>query len=183
MWYVTCGRLGVRRLVLRATWAWSRVNVFVFGRDCVQVSLPLHKFHYGSMLPCTDASVWICRCVGTLRNVVRAVRDTWRQLLQTGLLVLFVIHCYAVIAFVYFRQYFVTADNELACNTLSACLYFTLEWGLLNGGGIGNSVGSASLEVPNWNYVRQVCLLARWTVPFDVDSREGCPVFRIPAHV
>ena len=118
----------------------------------------------------------ILTAFGTLRNVVRAVRDTWRQLLQTALLVLFVIYCYAVIAFVYFRQYFVTADNELACNTLSACLYFTLEWGLLNGGGVGNSVGSASLEVPNWNYVRQVQLML-------VHSLDGpCRCKRLRSH-
>ena len=92
----------------------------------------------------------------TLRNVVRAVQDTWGQLLLTALLVLFVIYCYAIIAFVYFRQYYVTTNYELACNTLASCLYFTLEWGLLNGGGVGNAVSSASLQYPNANYVRQV---------------------------
>ena len=95
----------------------------------------------------------------TLRNVARAVQDTWYQLLLTALLVLFVIYCYAVVAFVYFRQYFVTTnDHELACNTLSACLYYTLEWGLLNGGGIGNAVHASPLDVPNANYVRQVLI-------------------------
>ena len=94
----------------------------------------------------------------TLRNISRAVQDTWGQLLLVAALVLFVIYCYAVVAFVYFRQYFVTSNGEFACNTLSACLYFTLEWGLLNGGGIGNAVEVVPLEVPNADYVRQVSL-------------------------
>ena len=68
----------------------------------------------------------------SLRGVVRAVKETWRQLLLTALLVSFVIYCYAIVAFVYFREYFyLTSNNELACDTLAGCFYFTFEQGLM----------------------------------------------------
>ena len=92
-----------------------------------------------------------------LREVVRAIEFTWRKLLLTALLVVFVIYTYSVIAFVYFRQYYITVNyNEFACNTLASCFYFTLNGGLLQGGGIGDVAHVPELEVPNVSYVRML---------------------------
>ena len=97
-----------------------------------------------------------------LREIVRAIEATWRKLLVTAVLVLFVIYAYAVIAFVYFRQYYIASnydtngDNEFACNTLASCFYFTLNGGLLQGGGVGDVTNVPSLQSSNIAYVRML---------------------------
>jgi hypothetical protein len=42
-------------------------------------------------------------CTPRVQQVIRAVQDSKRELLLTGLLVLFILYAYAVVGFVYFR--------------------------------------------------------------------------------
>ncbi len=86
----------------------------------------------------------------TLLEIIRALQHTWKQLLVTAILVVFIIYCYAVVSFVYFRQYSVTEDPAWACNTLAACFYYTLNTGLLGDG----TMAMPSLQQPTLSYVR-----------------------------
>ena len=88
-----------------------------------------------------------------LTGVIRAVAHTWRQLLLTFALTLFVVYAYAVVAFVYLRQYYLTPDREFACDTLAACFYYSLQSGLLQGGGVGDATQSPELVQHNAHFV------------------------------
>ena len=93
-----------------------------------------------------------------LRGVVRAVEQTWGQLLLTGALTLFVVHAYAAVAFVYFREYYITENHEFACDTLASCYYYSLHAGLLQGGGVGAYLTPPALVTPNLHYVKSLLL-------------------------
>jgi len=70
-----------------------------------------------------------------IRNVLKAVTTNGRSILLTGLLVLMIVYCYAMLAFFQFRD-FVT--DPLYCNSLWGCLATTFFIGVRSGGGIGD---------------------------------------------
>ncbi|KAJ1386101.1 hypothetical protein B484DRAFT_302257, partial [Ochromonadaceae sp. CCMP2298] len=68
------------------------------------------------------------------RDVLMAMVTPWKQLVMATLLQAFVIYIYSFYIFYFFPN---DVDDGW-CNSLYACLKFTLSYGLQNGGGVGD---------------------------------------------
>ena len=117
-----------------------------------------------------------------LRGIVHAIMDTWRQLGLVAMLAVFIVYCYAVVSFVYFRQYIVTENFEYACNSLAACFYFSLQSGLGSGAGVGQlGADFVPLVDPSDSYVNQVRRLDTVTCNHDISEYNRSASRRKPA--
>lgn len=72
----------------------------------------------------------------TTQNVVKAVYQPRKMLLAAFLLGLFVLYIYSYYIFLFFRGY----PNDGDCQSLWGCFKFTLVYGMMYGGGIGDGL-------------------------------------------
>ncbi|XP_065916546.1 ryanodine receptor 2-like isoform X2 [Dysidea avara] len=82
-----------------------------------------------------------------LRTVLKSVLNNWKQLLMTFLMTCIVIYLYTVIAFNFFRKYYVhTIDDNtqiMKCQSMLQCFLYHIDKGLRSGGGIADVLVSA----------------------------------------
>ncbi|VDM97439.1 unnamed protein product [Thelazia callipaeda] len=79
----------------------------------------------------------------TLRNVIRSVTRNWRSIIMTGLLAVILVYHFSIVGYLYFQKGVLSSiersDYKVwSCETLRMCIITTLNWGLRNGGGIGD---------------------------------------------
>ncbi|KAM7538970.1 hypothetical protein Aperf_G00000057777 [Anoplocephala perfoliata] len=79
----------------------------------------------------------------TLATIVQSVTHNGKQLVLTVMLTTIVIYLYSVIAFNFFREFYVKEEDgekEYKCNDMLTCFIFHLHTGLRAGGGIGDEI-------------------------------------------
>ncbi|KAG5678613.1 hypothetical protein PVAND_008274 [Polypedilum vanderplanki] len=78
----------------------------------------------------------------TLLNVVQSVTRNGRSIIFTSIIMLILIYLFSIIGLVFFNNDFLLSavenKTERACDSLFACIITTLNYGLRNGGGIGD---------------------------------------------
>ncbi|CAL8106014.1 unnamed protein product [Calicophoron daubneyi] len=79
----------------------------------------------------------------TLRTIIQSVTHNGKQLVLTVMLTSIVIYLYTVIAFNFFRKFYVKDNDgvmDAKCNDMMTCFIFHLHTGLRAGGGIGDEI-------------------------------------------
>ena len=119
-----------------------------------------------SILGCAVSEITYCLHLldvinrfNTLRNVIKSVTYNLKQLMLTGLLGLILIYIYALLGFNFIDASYYDSDiSERTCSTMFQCYITTLNWGLRNGGGIGDTLQKPSYEKETRNtfYFRAV---------------------------
>lgn len=88
-----------------------------------------------------------------LRNVVKAVTYNLKQLLATALLGVIMIYIYSILGFFFVDDAYYNGDingtGERQCESMLQCYLTTLNWGLRNGGGIGDTLNVESYASDN----------------------------------
>ena len=89
-----------------------------------------------------------------LRNVVKAVTHNVKQLLSTALLGIIMIYIYSIVGFFFSDDSYYNGDvgdygGERQCQSMLQCYLTTLNWGLRNGGGIGDTIKMQSYNEEN----------------------------------
>ncbi|TNN17701.1 Ryanodine receptor isoform 2 [Schistosoma japonicum] len=79
----------------------------------------------------------------TLRTIIQSVTHNGKQLVLTVMLTSIVIYLYTVVAFNFFRKFYVKDNDGVPdpkCNDMKTCFIFHLHTGLRAGGGIGDEI-------------------------------------------
>uniref|UniRef100_A0A1I8I891 EF-hand domain-containing protein n=1 Tax=Macrostomum lignano TaxID=282301 RepID=A0A1I8I891_9PLAT len=82
----------------------------------------------------------------TLRTILQSVTHNGKQLVLTVLLTSIIIYLYTVLAFNFFRRFYVKEGDggakDLKCHDMLTCFVFHMHTGLRAGGGIGDEIES-----------------------------------------
>eukprot|EP00918_Siedleckia_nematoides_P083659 GHVU01183372.1.p1 GENE.GHVU01183372.1~~GHVU01183372.1.p1 ORF type:complete len:1551 (-),score=325.07 GHVU01183372.1:746-4819(-) len=84
-------------------------------------------------------------CVKTLGTIMQSVTHNGKQLVLTVLLTSIVVYVYTVIAFNFFRKFYVSEEDgetDYKCHDMATCFVFHLYKGVRAGGGIGDEIES-----------------------------------------
>jgi hypothetical protein len=88
--------------------------------------------------------------IPTLTNVIASVTQNATTLSMTGMLIMIVIYIYTIIGFFNFREMFkdynIGIDGEETCTNMVHCLITVTNYGLRNGGGIGDVAAPQSYD-------------------------------------
>lgn len=80
----------------------------------------------------------------TLRTILQSVTHNGKQLVLTVLLLTIIVYIYTVIAFNFFRKFYIQEEDEEVdkkCHDMLTCFVFHLYKGVRAGGGIGDEIG------------------------------------------
>lgn len=80
----------------------------------------------------------------TLRTILQSVTHNGKQLILTVMLLTIIVYIYTVIAFNFFRKFYVQEEDEEVerkCHDMLTCFIFHLYKGVRAGGGIGDEIG------------------------------------------
>ncbi|XP_058809913.1 ryanodine receptor [Phymastichus coffea] len=80
----------------------------------------------------------------TLRTILQSVTHNGKQLVLTVMLLTIVVYIYTVIAFNFFRKFYIQEEDEdvdKKCHSMMTCFVFHLYKGVRAGGGIGDEIG------------------------------------------
>lgn len=80
----------------------------------------------------------------TLRTILQSVTHNGKQLVLTVMLLTIVVYIYTVIAFNYFRKFYIQEEDDEVdkkCHDMFTCFVFHLYKGVRAGGGIGDEIG------------------------------------------
>uniref|UniRef100_A0A182QKY2 Ryanodine receptor 3, brain n=1 Tax=Anopheles farauti TaxID=69004 RepID=A0A182QKY2_9DIPT len=82
----------------------------------------------------------------TLRTILQSVTHNGKQLVLTVMLLTIIVYIYTVIAFNFFRKFYVQEDDDgeegdRKCHDMATCFVFHLYKGVRAGGGIGDEIG------------------------------------------
>lgn len=81
----------------------------------------------------------------TLRTILQSVTHNGKQLILTVMLLTIIVYIYTVIAFNFFRKFYIQEEDEQApdkkCHDMLTCFVFHLYKGVRAGGGIGDEIG------------------------------------------
>ncbi|XP_055904493.1 ryanodine receptor isoform X5 [Eupeodes corollae] len=80
----------------------------------------------------------------TLRTILQSVTHNGKQLVLTVLLLTIVVYIYTVIAFNFFRKFYIQEEDDEVdkkCHGMLTCFVFHLYKGVRAGGGIGDEIG------------------------------------------
>lgn len=80
----------------------------------------------------------------TLRTILQSVTHNGKQLVLTVMLLTIIVYIYTVIAFNFFRKFYVQEEDEEVdrkCHDMMTCFVFHLYKGVRAGGGIGDEIG------------------------------------------
>jgi len=80
-----------------------------------------------------------------LKYVIRSVTTNYKSLLLTALLAFVVIYIYSIIGFLFYRNNLIVEEQNI-CENMLVCFVQFVNYGLRNGGGIGDIMSS-----PDWN--------------------------------
>lgn len=86
----------------------------------------------------------------TAKYVVKSITYRFPQLTMTFILAVFMIYAYSILQVDYFRHQFGADYPPTMCTTVYSCLLYSLNLGLRNGGGIGDSMDLMDLEDPKF---------------------------------
>ncbi|CAG0909623.1 unnamed protein product, partial [Cyprideis torosa] len=79
----------------------------------------------------------------TLRTILQSVTHNGKQLVLTVMLLTIIVYIYTVIAFNFFRRFYVDDEGEEVdrkCHDMLTCFVFHLYKGVRAGGGIGDEI-------------------------------------------
>ncbi|XP_052827801.1 ryanodine receptor isoform X7 [Octopus bimaculoides] len=82
----------------------------------------------------------------TLRTILQSVTHNGKQLVLTVMLTSIVVYIYTVIAFNFFRKFYVKEEDgqvDYKCHDMATCFVYHLHTGLRAGGGIGDEIEPA----------------------------------------
>lgn len=80
----------------------------------------------------------------TLRTILQSVTHNGKQLVLTVMLLTIIVYIYTVIAFNFFRKFYIQEEEEEVdkkCHDMMTCFVFHLYKGVRAGGGIGDEIG------------------------------------------
>ncbi|XP_043461888.1 ryanodine receptor isoform X4 [Leptopilina heterotoma] len=80
----------------------------------------------------------------TLRTILQSVTHNGKQLVLTVLLLTIIVYIYTVIAFNFFRKFYIQEEDDEVdkkCHDMLTCFVFHLYKGVRAGGGIGDEIG------------------------------------------
>lgn len=81
----------------------------------------------------------------TLRTILQSVTHNGKQLILTVMLLTIIVYIYTVIAFNFFRKFYIQEEDDMApdkkCHDMLTCFVFHLYKGVRAGGGIGDEIG------------------------------------------
>ncbi|XP_035793575.1 ryanodine receptor-like isoform X15 [Anopheles albimanus] len=82
----------------------------------------------------------------TLRTILQSVTHNGKQLVLTVMLLTIIVYIYTVIAFNFFRKFYIQEDDDgeegdRKCHDMATCFVFHLYKGVRAGGGIGDEIG------------------------------------------
>lgn len=80
----------------------------------------------------------------TLRTILQSVTHNGKQLVLTVMLLTIIVYIYTVIAFNFFRKFYIQEEDEeidKKCHNMMTCFVFHLYKGVRAGGGIGDEIG------------------------------------------
>lgn len=80
----------------------------------------------------------------TLRTILQSVTHNGKQLVLTVMLLTIIVYIYTVIAFNFFRKFYIQEEDEEVdrkCHDMWTCFVFHLYKGVRAGGGIGDEIG------------------------------------------
>ncbi|KRX28175.1 Ryanodine receptor 44F [Trichinella nelsoni] len=81
-----------------------------------------------------------------LQTILKSVTHNGKQLILTVMMVLVVVYLYTVLAFNFFRKFYVQEDDgeetDSKCNNMISCFVFNVYAGIRAGGGIGDELQS-----------------------------------------
>lgn len=105
----------------------------------------------------------------TLRNVIKSVTKNAYSILMTGFLGLIIILLYTIIDYLFFGEDFVIdlddGSNYKPClGTLWECYVAHVNYGLRDGGGIGERIRDTRLDLTMLNILRIVCIMSFFLV-------------------
>lgn len=105
----------------------------------------------------------------TLRNVIKSVTKNAYSILQTGFFGLLIILLYTIITYNFFRDDFVIdmddGSNYRPClRTLWECYVAHVNYGLRDGGGIGERIRDIRLDSSIWNVLAVLYILSFFLV-------------------
>ncbi|XP_070180339.1 ryanodine receptor-like isoform X4 [Littorina saxatilis] len=84
--------------------------------------------------------------VKTLRTILQSVTHNGKQLVLTVMLTCVVVYVYTVIAFNFFRKFYIKEEDgqvDYKCHTMATCFIYHLHTGVRAGGGIGDEIEPA----------------------------------------
>jgi ryanodine receptor 2 len=82
--------------------------------------------------------------IPTLKTIMQSVTHNGKQLVLTVMLLTIVVYIYTVIAFNFFRKFYIQEEDEEVdkkCHDMLTCFVFHLYKGVRAGGGIGDEIG------------------------------------------
>ncbi|CAN7995814.1 unnamed protein product [Ixodes hexagonus] len=80
----------------------------------------------------------------TLRTILQSVTHNGKQLVLTVMLLTIIVYIYTVIAFSFFRKFYIQEEDDQVdpkCHSMLSCFVFHLYKGVRAGGGIGDEIG------------------------------------------
>ncbi|XP_076069948.1 ryanodine receptor isoform X2 [Oratosquilla oratoria] len=81
--------------------------------------------------------------IPSLKTILQSVTHNGRQLVLTVMLLTIIVYCYTVIAFNFFRKFYVQEEDDQVdqkCHDMLTCFVFHLYKGVRAGGGIGDEI-------------------------------------------
>lgn len=82
--------------------------------------------------------------IPTLKTILQSVTHNGKQLVLTVLLLIIIVYIYTVVAFNFFRKFYIQEEEEEVdkkCHDMMTCFVFHLYKGVRAGGGIGDEIG------------------------------------------
>ncbi|XP_050722291.1 ryanodine receptor-like isoform X2 [Eriocheir sinensis] len=83
--------------------------------------------------------------IPSLKTILQSVTHNGKQLILTCMLLTIIVYCYTVIAFNFFRKFYVSEEDDVVdqkCHDMMTCFVFHLYKGVRAGGGIGDEIES-----------------------------------------
>lgn len=123
-----------------------------------------HPLFYPFLLPPS-----LIRREETLRNVIKSVTKNAYSILMTGFLGLILILLYAIIDFLFFSEDFVIdlddgSQYKPCLGTLWECYIAHVNYGLRDGGGIGERIRDTRLDFTLLSILRIICIMSFFLV-------------------
>ncbi|KAK3867881.1 hypothetical protein Pcinc_026695, partial [Petrolisthes cinctipes] len=81
--------------------------------------------------------------IPSLKTILQSVTHNGKQLILTCMLLTIIVYCYTVIAFNFFRKFYVSEEEDVVdqkCHDMLTCFVFHLYKGVRAGGGIGDEI-------------------------------------------
>eukprot|EP00340_Litonotus_pictus_P011819 CAMPEP_0170538072 /NCGR_PEP_ID=MMETSP0209-20121228/103089_1 /TAXON_ID=665100 ORGANISM="Litonotus pictus, Strain P1" /NCGR_SAMPLE_ID=MMETSP0209 /ASSEMBLY_ACC=CAM_ASM_000301 /LENGTH=2196 /DNA_ID=CAMNT_0010839695 /DNA_START=319 /DNA_END=6909 /DNA_ORIENTATION=- len=90
----------------------------------------------------------------TLKSIISAINSKMNQLGLTVMFLIIVVYCFAILGYFFLPKEFVEESEETGltlnyCESFFSCFIFVMDYGIRNGGGIGDVLNKKSLNKEN----------------------------------